>query len=71
MPFSNNNTSGQGSGMGRGRGGGKNRMGGNRPGSGPAGNCVCPSCGQKLPHQTGQPCFNMTCPNCGSNMIKE
>lgn len=51
-----------------GRGG---RMGGNRPGAGPSGNCVCPSCGEKVPHRQGVPCFNMKCPKCGTKMIRE
>jgi len=63
---------GQGSGTGRGmgRGGGRGRMGGNRPGSGPAGDCVCPNCGEKLPHQRGVPCYSVNCPKCGTKMAK-
>jgi hypothetical protein len=38
---------GDGSGPPAGRRGG--RMGGNRAGFGPGGNCVCPSCGEKVP----------------------
>jgi len=65
---------GSGSGTGRGqvkgvRGAG--RMGGNRPGAGPAGNCVCPSCGAKVVHQRGVPCYNLSCPQCGTKMIRE
>jgi hypothetical protein len=47
------------------------RMGGNRPGSGPSGNCVCPGCGEKVAHQRGTPCYNMTCPKCGTKMVRE
>lgn len=54
---------GPGTGRGMGRGGGKGRMGGNRPGAGPAGNCICPSCGAKVPHQVGVPCYNVNCLN--------
>ncbi len=56
-------------GRGRGMGGGRGR--GNRPGSGPGGNCVCPSCGHKVPHQVGTPCYTVECPKCGTKMIKE
>jgi hypothetical protein len=47
------------------------RMKGNRPGAGPGGNCVCPSCGEKVPHQQGTPCFNVKCPKCGTKMVRE
>jgi hypothetical protein len=46
------------------------RMGGNRPGLGPEGDCVCPSCGEKLPHQRGVPCYNVSCPKCGTKMVR-
>jgi len=64
---------GGGPGTGRGsgtRGGGAGRMGGNRPGAGPSGDCICPSCGAKVPHQAGTPCYNMNCPNCGAKMAR-
>ena len=57
---------GRGSGGGRGRG----RMGGNRPGAGPGGNCVCPSCGVRVPHQVGVPCYSLSCPKCGTRMVR-
>ena len=60
---------GSGRGIGRG-GGGAGRMGGNRPGAGPAGECVCPSCGTGLPHQVGTPCYNLSCPKCGAKMAR-
>jgi hypothetical protein len=47
------------------------RMQGNRRGAGAGGNCVCPSCGTKVPHQQGNPCFNMSCPKCGVRMVRE
>jgi len=61
---------GTGRGMGMGRGGGRGRMGGNRPGAGPSGDCVCPSCGAKTPHQVGVPCYDVACPKCGAKMIR-
>ena len=59
---------GRGTGMG---GTGRGRMGGNRPGAGPGGNCVCPNCGKKVPHQPGNPCYKMKCPECGTAMVRE
>ncbi len=61
---------GPGRGRGRGRGGGRGRMGGNRPGAGPAGECVCSSCGAKVSHQAGVPCYSVNCPKCGSRMVR-
>ena len=60
----------RGEGYGAGRGGG-GRMGGTRPGAGPEGNCVCPSCGHKVPHEVGKPCYQMSCPKCGAKMVRE
>ncbi len=76
MPFGDGTgPGGQGPGTGRGmgRGGGRGRMGGNRPGAGPSGYCVCPNpnCGAKVSHQVGTPCYNMNCPKCGTKMIRE
>jgi hypothetical protein len=51
---------GPGTGRGLGCGGGRGRMGGNRPGAGPTGNCVCPGCGTKIPHQAGFPCYDLS-----------
>jgi len=67
---------GQGPGTGRGQGGsqpggGRGRMGGSRAGAGPAGNCICPVCGEKTPHQAGVPCYQMACPKCGKQMVRE
>ncbi len=62
---------GQGPGTGRGAGGGQGRgQGGNRPGAGPEGQCVCPGCGEKVPHQAGVPCFQVKCTKCGQKMIR-
>ena len=63
--------SGPGARRGLGRGsGGAGRMGGNRPGTGPGGSCVCPNCGTRLPHQAGTPCYNFSCPKCGAKMTR-
>lgn len=56
---------------GRGQGGGRGRMGGSKAGAGPGGNCVCPSCGTKIKHQVGVPCYNHKCPKCGTQMVRE
>ena len=61
---------GPGTGGGFGRGGGRGRMGGNRPGSGPGGDCICSSCGHRIPHQRGIPCYSAKCPKCGAKMVK-
>lgn len=61
---------GSGPGTGRGGGGGRGRMGGNRPGAGPSGECVCPACGAKVPHQRGVPCYDIKCPKCGAKMTR-
>jgi hypothetical protein len=61
---------GQGGGGGRGQGQGPGRMGGGT-GAGPGGDCVCPSCGHKVPHQVGQPCNKRKCPKCGATMTRE
>jgi len=63
--------SGRGGG-GRGRGGGgggRGRMGGPSA-AGPGGFCVCPKCGEKMPHTQGQPCNQMVCPKCGTPMTR-
>ena len=56
---------GQGAGAG---GGGRDRMGGR--GAGPAGECVCPQCGTKAPHDRGVPCLQQKCPQCGTPMVR-
>jgi len=58
-----------GTGKGMGRGQGTGRMGGF--GLGQGGNCVCASCGKKVAHQQGTPCFQMKCPACGAQMTRE
>jgi len=61
---------GQGPGMGRGMGRSRGRMGGNCPSTGPGGECVCPSCGARISHQAGVPCYSVNCPKCGSRMVR-
>jgi hypothetical protein len=61
--------SGKGNG-GRGSGRGPGRMGGAKT-AGPDGQCVCPTCGHKVEHVAGQPCYAMKCPKCGSQMTRE
>lgn len=62
---------GAGRGGGRRRGGGRGMGGGNKAGAGPGGKCICPSCGEKLDHKIGVPCFTMDCPKCGAKMYRE
>jgi DNA-directed RNA polymerase subunit RPC12/RpoP len=45
-------------------------MGGNRPGAGPGGACVCPGCGERVTHQQGAPCYSINCPKCGTKMMR-
>lgn len=72
MPFGDGTGPlGQGPGSGRGGRGGRGRMGGNRPGAGPAGNCICLNCGAKVTHKLGMPCSSTTCPKCGAKMARE
>lgn len=62
---------GDGTGPPKGRGQRGGRMGGNQAGAGPGGDCICPVCQTKLPHQQGTPCYDMICPNCGKTMVRE
>ncbi len=59
---------GGGGGRRRGTGGGGGRMGG--VAAGPGGECVCPKCGKRVPHQRGVPCNNISCPECGTHMTR-
>ncbi len=59
----------RGAGIGSGAGGGgRGRMGGR--GTGPGGECVCPQCGERTPHQAGIPCFEQKCPKCNASMVR-
>ncbi|MDP8252858.1 MAG: DUF5320 domain-containing protein [Candidatus Kaelpia aquatica] len=60
-----------GTGRGMSRAGGRGRMSGNKAGSGPAGECVCPSCNTKVAHNVGVPCYSVNCPKCGAKMVRE
>ncbi len=57
-------------GGGRGRGGGGCRRVGSPSAAAAGGQCVCPNCGEKLPHTPGQPCNQMACPKCGAKMLR-
>lgn len=57
-----------GRGMGRGMGAGRRGGRGGGRGFGPIGECVCPACGARVPHQAGVPCFDQQCPRCGTGM---
>jgi len=64
---------GRGSGAGRGMGTGSGRvgrMGGTKAGSGPGGQCVCPSCGATVAHKIGVACYQIKCPKCGAAMVR-
>jgi hypothetical protein len=57
--------------FGQGQGHGRGRRVGNKPGSGPGGNCVCPKCGHRVPHEAGYLCKDISCPKCGTKMVRE
>lgn len=56
---------GQGPRTGRGRG---QRFVGRGQGLGGTAECVCPKCGEKIPHQRGIPCLQTNCPKCQTPM---
>jgi len=53
-----------------GRGSGRGRMGGDKAGAGPNGECVCTKCGTRAPHDAGMPCNVQECPRCGAKMTR-
>lgn len=57
-------------GRGTGQGGGGRGQGGGS-GRGPGGDCVCPKCGERVPHERGTPCFEQQCPKCAAAMTRE
>lgn len=61
----------RGNGNRRARSGGRGQGGGGGSGQGGGGMCVCPSCGEKIPHSRGVPCFEENCPKCGKSMCRE
>lgn len=37
---------------------------------GPVGECICPKCEARTPHQRGVPCQDERCPECGAKMLR-
>lgn len=68
-PDGNGPVAGQGRGRGQGRRSGGRGMGGGTA-QGPGGECRCPNCGHREPHQLGQPCYSKKCPKCGAPMTR-
>jgi hypothetical protein len=68
------NRFGQGQGKGQdihgGVGRNRRRGAGDKPGSGPGGNCVCPKCGHQESHVAGQRCLDRVYPKCGTKMTR-
>ncbi len=42
-----------------------------KSGGGPGGVCMCPRCGETLPHQRGIPCAQLLCPSCHHTLIRK
>jgi len=38
---------------------------------GAGGFCICPKCGEKVPHNAGQLCQQTLCPKCNTKMLRE
>ena len=47
------------------------RNGAGPPGQGSGECCVCPSCGTRIPHKLGEPCFDVNCPKCDTKMVRK
>ena len=62
---------GQGQGQGMQSGGGAGRGLGGGGGLGGTGSCICPKCGQRVPHSAGKPCLQERCPHCGVALVRE
>lgn len=45
--------------------------GGGPHAAGPGGECECPHCGCKTPHEDGMPCRQCECPECGKMMARD
>jgi predicted amidophosphoribosyltransferase len=43
----------------------------NGRGLGIGGLCICPKCGKKIPHKSGNPCQKEKCPICGAKMVRK
>ncbi|MBL1211851.1 MAG: ferredoxin [Ignavibacteriae bacterium] len=43
----------------------------NKSRMGPAGNCICPKCGEQFSHRRSVPCNEEKCPKCGAKMLRE
>jgi predicted Fe-Mo cluster-binding NifX family protein len=55
----------------QGRGRREQRFTGGTLAGGSTGNCLCPKCGNREPHERGVPCMQKQCPKCGSAMARE
>lgn len=49
----------------------RNFQQGDKPGSGPDGNCICPNCGYTTPHARLVPCNGRLCPKCNTILTRE